>query len=283
MRARIPILCCLVCAGLAPAQRLLLVSEFQRVMPSGEVYGPDRVEKPREIISPAMARNAYTSFRVVVDAPSGATYTLHVGQNPENSLEVKMYQERYTKIGADWIPDALEEVKLPVTATLPEGQKVQTYWIDFRVPAQTPVGRLRAEVQMNVNDVWYITPMEVRVRRPALKGPVRAAGELPPVAQRSDSAAILPLRLYACGGPAPAVDASPPTARQMIRRNAMQDVALARLHEEEETKPAVAAMMAQATGFADVAAFCAATVQPPRGAEWWLKVRDYVVQGMPVR
>lgn len=283
MRARLLILCGLVCAGSAPAQRVLLVSEFQRVMPSGEVYGPDRVEKPREIISPAMARNAYASFRVVVEASPGATYQIHVGQNPEKSLEVKLYQERYTKIGSDWIPDVLEEVKLPVTAALPDGQKVQSYWIDFRVPAETPVGRVRAEVQVYVNDIWYIAPMEVRVQRPALPGPIRSAGSLPAAAQRSDAAAMLPLRLYACGGPALAVDAGPLTARQLIRRNAMQDIALARLREEEETKPAVAAMMVQATGYSDVATFCAGTGLPPRGAEWWLKVRDYVVQGMPVR
>jgi hypothetical protein len=283
MRARLSLLLGLSCAGLVPAQRLLLVSEFQRVMPNGAVYEPDRVEKPREIISPAVARNAYASFRVVVEAPRGASYTMYVGQNPDDSVEVRMYREIYAKVGEQLVPDALEAVKLPVVATVPEGQAVQTYWLDVFVPAKIPASRLRVEVQLNVNDIWYIAPMEVRVRAPKLPGPIRAVGALPPLSARADAAALLPLKLYACGGPAPQVDETPPTARQMIRRNAMQDMALGQEREVEETKPAVAAMMVQATGFPTVAAFCSAETLPPRGAEWWLRLRDYVVQGLPVR
>jgi len=39
-------------------------------------------EHPREILSPAIARNAFASFQVVVQVAKGARYTLHIGQNP---------------------------------------------------------------------------------------------------------------------------------------------------------------------------------------------------------
>jgi hypothetical protein len=272
-----------VCAGLVPAQRLWVTSEFQRIMPSGEVYPPDRIDKPREFISPAVARNYYASFRVAVEVPKGAVYSLFVGQNPEKTVAVRLYQERYEKVGAYWVPDALQEVRLPLSASLAEGQKVQTYWLDVGVPPEAPPGRFRLEVQMNVDDTWYVAPMELRINRLALPGPVRAVGALPPVAARSDTAAWLPLRLYACGNnPAPETDSSAPTIRQMIRRNALQDVALSRQREPEETKSAVAGQLVRATGLPDVPAFCAASPPPPLGAEWWLRVRDYAVQGKPV-
>ena len=59
-------------------------------MTRGEVIAP---EAPREILSPAVVRNGFTSFQVVVEAPAEAKWWLFVGQNPENSVKLTMYRE----------------------------------------------------------------------------------------------------------------------------------------------------------------------------------------------
>ena len=281
-RAPVATLAGMVCAAGLAAQPLHIVSEFQRVTPAGGVYAPDRVEKPREIISPAVARNAWASFRVLVEAPKGATYTIHVGQNPENAFRVKFYREKYARVGDARVPDELEETPLPHSATLSEDQSVQSYWLDAWVPRETPAGRFRLEVQMNLDGTWYIAPMEVRVRNVVLAGAIPPAGPLPAPGERSDSPAVQALRQYACGGDAPAAAEMPLAARRMIRRNAQQDIALGRQRERDETRAAVQATMARAAGFSSTEAFCQSSGLPTRGAEWWLKLRDYVVQGLPV-
>jgi len=268
----------------AAGQPLRVVSEFQRVTAAGQVYAPDRVEKSREVISPAVARNAWASFRVIVEAPKGSAYSLYVGQNPDNAAKTKCYQEKYTKAGEAWVPDALEAVELPVSASMPENQIIQSYWLDVWVPRETPAGRFRYEAQLYLGGTWYIAPMEVRVRDVVLPGATQAAGTLPDVAERADSAVLQPLRQYVCGTAAPAATGELSlTARKLIRRNAQQDIALGRLHERDETRAAVQYTLVKAAGYSSVDAFCQSTGLPQRGAEWWLKARDYVLQGLPVR
>src|ERR1700733_6174718 len=69
----------LLCSGAAWAQPLSVYSEFARINASGEVTAP---ETPREILSPALVRNGFTSFQVVVQAPADRQWWLFVGQNP---------------------------------------------------------------------------------------------------------------------------------------------------------------------------------------------------------
>lgn len=73
---------CLFWVAAAGAQSLRVVSEFQRFGPFGEVLPVDHVEQPREILSPALARNAYTSFRIVVNIAAETPYFLYAQSNP---------------------------------------------------------------------------------------------------------------------------------------------------------------------------------------------------------
>ncbi len=164
MRLTVCFLLGCTCAGLVPAQRLYLTTEFQRINADGQVVAADRAEKRREVISPAVVRNAYASFHVAVEMPPGKAYTLYVAQNPEGTVDARLYQEVYTRAAADWVPDELKLVDLPHSATLAPNQKVQTYLLDIRVPPDTATGRFRLEVQLHDGDRWVIYPLEVRVQ-----------------------------------------------------------------------------------------------------------------------
>lgn len=265
-------------------QRLSVLSEFQRVGPDGAVVKADRVPRPREIISPAVPRNGWLTLRIVVEAPKAVQYNLYIGQNPDNTAQYTLYQEQYTTVGDEWIPDKLKPVATPHGAMLTEGQKVQTYLLDIFIPPKTPSGRFRMEAQLNVGDHWVIYPMEIRVREMTAPGKAEARGTLAPVAGRADQYGEAPLRSYLCGGKAAAKEAAQPveTLRAVALRNAAQDVEIAMSREKAETHEGVGTMIAKAAGHADLDAMCKSKGPAPNGAEWWLKARDFLYQGVPI-
>lgn len=267
------------------AQNIRVVSEFTRIRPDGEVVTFDRGERVREILSPAMARNAYATYRVVVEAPPGQPYTIHIGQNPDNSCEVRMYQEAYAKVGDEWVPDSLVLQNLPLNASLGENQRVQTYLLDLFVPETTKTGRFRVEIQMWANDRWTIYPMEMRPR--FIMAPARAQplGPLPANEARADTGILAPLRESLCREQRKAQPVQPVTARALLVRNVRQDLMIAEGRMPSESFDGVASMLLRAGGYPlSAKEFCDAGAKPaPWGPEWWLRARDYIYQGLPVR
>jgi hypothetical protein len=132
--------------GAARAQSLQVYSEFARLDRDGRVIAHDT---PREILSPALVRNAYTSFQVVVQAGEHTLWRLHVGQNPENAVRVTIYRE----IGA-----SLERGDLPVN-----GQGAQIFWMDLWVDRNAPVQRIKIEPALYIDGDWVTYPMEARI------------------------------------------------------------------------------------------------------------------------
>jgi hypothetical protein len=126
---------------------LLVYSEFARIDAKGKVTVP---AEPREILSPALARNAWESFQIVVE-PSDATlpWQLYVAQNPENAVAVTLYRES---------GDKLEKVSQPVSGT-----GVQIFWMDIYTAKTAPAERIKVEPQLHINNDWVIYPMEGRV------------------------------------------------------------------------------------------------------------------------
>src|SRR5215470_6811669 len=118
----------------AVAQPVYVYSEFARIDANGKVTVPAR---PREILSPAIVRNAFASFQVVVETDPGKTWWMHVGLNPENIVAVTMYRES----GGD----KLEKVDLPF-----KGQGTQVLWMDIWAARETPPGRIKVEPQLNI-------------------------------------------------------------------------------------------------------------------------------------
>ena len=266
------VLAVLAAASALPAQQLEIHSEFLRVDPHGEILSIDRTPEPREILSPALARNAFFSFHVVVRSPR-INYFLFAGANPENAVKTAVYQEEFARHGADWVPDALRPVELPHFAVIPDPQSeapeqsARAYLVEVWVPADAPVGRMRLEIQVKAGG-WTVWPMELRIL-PAVvpSARVRSPQRLPAAELRADEAAMAPLLEYlgrhgeGPGTAKPAMSAAPTgpprSLREVIRRNAEQDMALARTLDPAALVPALNAKLATVGG-----------------GEWYLGVRD---------
>jgi len=269
------------CAALAAgawAQSLRVYSEFQRIDPFGAVVAADRAERPREILSPALARSTYATFQVVVTVPAGGQFSLYVAQNPEDAVRVTAYLPTFVKLGNAWIPDGLEPLRLSETRQVLNpvrqvpGQTVTVVWLDLWVAPDAPVRRTRFEVQLFVGEQWIIYPMELRIIAPVVPAPRGPLEPLAPVEAPAARSAAGPLRTYACAATGSGEEGSL-TVRALIRRNARQDVALAR----SLGKAALPAEILGALGVTDRAKWCQAPGGPPQlGAEWYLRVRDYV-------
>jgi hypothetical protein len=258
-----------------------VVSEFQRIDPFGQVVPADRTPHMREILSPAVARNAFASFHVAATVPEREPFFLYVQTNPPNTFQISLYEELYSKTSAGWIPDTLQPAAEPAFGILPylpspiPGQNTLSYWMDIWVPAQTPVERVRLEVLLKVGRGWVVYPMEVRVT-PAVAPMIQEHhAALPPVTERADASAYGPFRNFLCHAREPGGEERL-SVRRLIHRNALQDMALARALEAGQRSDVRAELLSRA-GARDLQPWCRsplAPTEPP--AEWFLRVRDWI-------
>jgi hypothetical protein len=274
---RFALACVFICV--LTAQDLTVYSEFTRVDPFGKPVPADTgTRTPREILSPALPRNAVSSFHVVVEARPGQSYTLQVAQNPENAVRVAAYRERYSKIGDHWIPDALEPVKLPIdtrmeTGDIP-GQTAQAFWVDLFVDRSAAVRRIKVEPQAYVDERWIRYPMEARIVRTALgSAPLPVVRGAESIEAPSSGSALAAWVQSWCTGANRRTEggaaAAPPTVRDFIARNAAQDVGFS-----AGVAPPVLLRLA---GVPDRAALCRAFKPVGADAEEYLAVRDAVI------
>lgn len=223
-------------AGSCAAQQASIdvYSEFRRVDPYNRVVGADRGGKVRELISPAVVRNAWASFRIAVTVPRDKPSWLYIQQNPER-FRVRLYRELYTKVGSEWIPDGLQAVQAPCMLLLPEAssgipdQRTQSYWLDLWIPGGAPVERVRLQAVLKAGENWIQYPMEIRVVEAQLRNTVGAAGVVPSVAR--------PIReAWKAGWSAKAGGSRTPelTVRHLIARNGRQDHSLSGLEAPPE-------------------------------------------------
>ena len=270
-------------SAFAQLPSIKVYSELQRIDPSGKVVSADRARRAgvpsREILSPALARNAHAAFHVALTVPTGMDFTLYVGQNPEGFLGVALYKETWLKRGAEWVPDGLEPVKLPYSGRLPDasmpilGQTTVTILMDLWAPSNAEVRRTKVEPELYVDGQWITYPMEVRIL-PAIVPEQKDSGvPLPAVEEPSDSAARAALRSYLCGA-APGDYATRGTIRWILLRDALQDTALARSLESTPGARLLPEIL-RLTGSGDAAKWCQAPVFPEDlGPEWYLRLRD---------
>ena len=261
-------------------QRVSVWSEFQRLRPDGEVVAADRVAARREILSPALVRNGWVSLLFSVEAPAAENYTVYIAQNPDTTAKAAIYQLEYSEHGGEWVPDGLKAVAQPVQAALSEGQKTQLYLLDLFLPADTPVERFRLEIQLHAAGRWTIYPMEMRPVETVAPAAAPLRGVLAPVAARADETLRLALRDALCGagaGPVQRLD----SLRAVTLRNALQDLAIA-AGGGGEVSGSLLERLPRAGGWKSKEEFCASERPAPRGAEWWLRVRDHLYQGRPL-
>jgi hypothetical protein len=223
----------------------------------------DRGWRPREILSPAVARNGHASFHVAVTVPQGEPYRLFMAMNPADACRVTLYRERFVRTADGWTPDILLELaRTDDSGAVPdpdqkiEGQTTRVYLLDVWIPPDAPVRRFRLEMQLKTAD-WIIRPLEFRVseaRYPELASTGRPVS-LPPPDRGSDAAALAGLL-----NPQAAPDPRPGAVREIIYRNALQDAALAAARNENLLLRAIR-LIGQTAAYR------------PWGAEWYLQLR----------
>ncbi len=254
--------------GVASAQEVQVYSEFRRIGADGEVVEADRGGRVREILSPAIPRNGFASFRLVLKGPAGKPFHMYLGENPENLLKVTLYRESATQ----GVPDALQKVEdFPVSGVMPDGPL--TYLIDIWTPATTAVRRIRLEAQLHMEGNWVIYPMELRVHGATIPANPIVTGAVLPVTAPAAETALTAWDPVLCRQPHRAADAGL-TVRGLIRRNASQDIALEKKLEERFGKDRVRSGLAKALGRPDVAAWC--TDRKLEHPEAYLGVRDFL-------
>src|ERR1700746_3731643 len=117
--------------GALCAQTVQVYSEFAQLSDAGDVIAP---ANPREILSPAVARNAFSSFQIAIQVPKGTKFLVYMGQNPEDAAKVTLYRRR---------ADTLEPIELPYS-----GESSQVLWMDLWLDANAPVRRVKIEPQV---------------------------------------------------------------------------------------------------------------------------------------
>jgi len=267
LRFSLPALLLILCGALR-AQEINIYSEFERFDPFGRVVAKDRDMRPREVLSPAVPRNGHLSVHVVVTAPAGTNYFLYAGQSPANILQVKIYREHFVRCGDDYCPDFLTEQRSPSFGALPESiftipdQTTRCYLFDIWVPPNVPPRRVRIEALLKVG-IWLVAPMEVRVVEPTVPDTRGAlvAENIAPLDAPSSATAQRQLFRYLDGLP-PELPPGILRLRDAIQRNAAEDMLVAQsLH-----------MRAPELTWMAWAPF----VFPELGAEWYLRVRDFI-------
>jgi hypothetical protein len=256
------------------AQEIHIYSEFERFDPFGNPVAADRDAAPREILSPAVPRNGHLSLHVVITGPAGSNYLLYTGTNPPGILRVKLYREHFTPCGNDFCPDWLTEQASPTFGAIPEfrqdqvhpamdRQTTRCYLLDIWAPPDTPPRRVRVEALLKTG-TWQVAPLEVRILAPILAADAEVvrAEDVAPLEEPSSATARIQLFRYLARLPAE----MPPQVlrvRDIIQRNAAEDMLLAKSFD---SLPFPNLNLLSWWPF----------VYPGPGAEWYLKVRDFL-------
>jgi hypothetical protein len=268
----------LCASAIGHAQEIRLYSEFERFDPFGSPVASDRDPAPREILSPAVARNGHLSLHVVITGPAGTNYLLYIGSNPPDILRVKLYREYFTACGNDFCPDWLVEQNSPTFGAIPEfrhdlarpamdRQTTRCYLLDIWAPPDTPPRRVRIEALLKTG-TWQVAPLAVRVLEPVIPDPVTTdVADVAPLDESSSTTAQIQLVRYLAGlrieFPARILRVG-----DVIQRNAAEDMLLARSFN---TGPLPELNLLSWWPF----------VYPGPGAEWYLKVRDFLYRFGP--
>jgi len=268
----------IVVAFSCDAQEIHIYSEFERFDPFGNPVAADRDPAPREILSPAVPRNGHLSLHVVITGPAGTNYLLYTGTNPPGILRVKLYREYFTACGNnEFCPDWLVEQASPTFGAIPEfrhdlarpamdRQTTRSYLLDIWAPPDTPPRRVRVEALLKTG-TWQVAPLEVRVLAPILAQMAPGAEQVlaedvAPLDAPSSATARIQLFRYLARLP---VELPPQVlrVRDVIQRNAAEDMLLAKSFD--------------AAPFPDLTLlYWWPFVYPGPGAEWYLKVRDFL-------
>ncbi|MEI9811500.1 MAG: hypothetical protein WDO18_01945 [Acidobacteriota bacterium] len=71
------------------AQPLMVYSELAKLDAKAQAVSP---ATPREVLSPPVVRNGFTSLQLAIDVAPNKQWELWIAQNPENAVDVTLYR-----------------------------------------------------------------------------------------------------------------------------------------------------------------------------------------------
>ena len=277
--SRPPFLFLAFCAIAARAQSIHVFTERQRIDPFGKVIAADRAKAggSREVLSPAVGRNAFSTFHIAVEPPPGTPYWFYIGMNPDDVIQANLYKEIFELRNGQWVPDKLMKVDLPYNGLVPEkhipGQTVEVFLLDLFVPRDAEVRRMKVEPQMWIPDRWITYPMEARiVARQLLTQPPRK-GVPAPVDSPADATYRAVFSATFCSSTENNAPDPPLTIRSLLLRNARQDAALALPYGKLFAGPFL--------GYGESQDWCKVSTPQTDGPELSLRLRDRLLRERP--
>ena len=258
------VLVCAVAAWPGCAGNRSSLFRIARVDPFGRDCGAG---PRRQAARDPLARGGAQRLRLVPyrgDRAAGTNYFLYIvtnaGRTPAAWRSTRNTSPRPTRAGSRTrsspSPTCRISARCPIWPPKFAGQTTRVYLLDIWIPPEARPPGFRLEVQLKTGD-WTVWPIEVRVLPvtvPAVKGD--ATRPLPGDRQSADQAARAPVEDYFEGvRESHEIDAD--TVRAVIRRNAIQDMALAAKLDRDALKKLWQA-------------------PHPDGAEWYLRIRDWI-------
>jgi hypothetical protein len=153
---------------------LTVLPDYVRIDPSGAIVEADQgqVGLPSRAITLESARAAYVSCQLVAQTDGGREYELSVRPFPPASgLAVEWFREwfHFTPKDRRYYPDALIPLSGAHRSRIPEpdnkiaGQRVQAFWLDIWVPAETRPGSYETIAELRSGGHTTSVPIAVRV------------------------------------------------------------------------------------------------------------------------
>lgn len=225
----------------------------------------------REVLSPALPRQAWAVFHLIVSGPPGRPFQVHIGQNPEEFAKAELWRDN-------------EQLPLPFDSIIaPTGEDAVfrfRLWID----RDADVRRVKIEPQIHMDPAgWIIYPMEIRVVEatvpsgvrgqifgspiPGLKAHFCAA---PPAAPAAGARAVRSGSTKAA--PASAAPAASLAFTGTVPVTLAQDFALASRRESGEVRAAFERALGR-----PVSTWCQDSVTP-ENPDWLLRFRDWLLK-----
>ncbi len=199
---------------------------------------------PREILSPAVARNGHLSLHVVISGAGrhqlSSLYRLQSARTFCESNSIANISPHAATIS---VPDWLAEQNSPTFGAIPEfrhdlarpamdQQTTRCYLLDIWAPPDTPPRRVRVEALLKTG-TWLVAPLEVRVLATCYTRCAVTTG-LQKMSRHWTSLRA-PRRRSSCSDTSPGCRSNCPASmlrvRDMIQRNAAEDMLLARSFE----------------------------------------------------
>jgi hypothetical protein len=181
---------------------------------------------------------------------------------------MNLYKEQFV----NGIPDTLTPTTSPSFGVVPDvqsgvpDQTSRNYLLDVWTPANAEVGRrVRIEVLLKYG-TWYVVPFELRIMDAIVPNVGNASpAPLPVLSDSADAAAVHALAAHLSGQLEWSPLTVPQNVREVLRRNAQQDMAL------DAQQPTPAVWLRAASQIVN------GWTLFPNGSEWYLRERDLLI------